>query len=429
MDEIERRTVSKLTRRLVPLLVACYFVAILDRGNVAVAALTMNQDLGLSATAFGLAAGIFFLPYFLFELPSNLALQRFGARLWIARIMITWGIISGLNAFVWNANSYYVVRALLGAAEAGFFPGIIFYVTLWFPAAYRGRIVGWFMTGIPIALVIGTPISSMILGLDGLFGLRGWQVMFLVEAVPAVLLGCAVPFVLPSRPEDARFLTGAERDWLTGQLARETRARGAEHKSGLIATLLSPRVLLLALAYYGLTGLNSGVATFLPLILKGLGMSNVQSGFVAAIPYAFGALGMVGLGFMADRAGMRKAANLTALAISACGLVLASTTDSPVLKLVFLCFAALGLFGCMPVFWGLPTGFLSASTAAGGIALINALGNLSGFVNPYAMGAIRDATGSFNGGLLWLAVMAAMSFTILFIVIRQPALEGLPAAA
>ncbi len=217
------------------MLIACYFVAILDRGNVAVAALTMNQDLGLSASAFGLAAGIFFIPYFLFEVPSNLALQRFGARLWIARIMITWGIISALNAFVWSANSYYAVRALLGAAEAGFFPGIIFYVTLWFPAAYRGRIVGWFMTGIPISLVIGTPISSMILGLDGLFGLRGWQVMFLIEAVPAILLGCAVPFLLPSRPAEARFLDAAERDWLAVRLDRETRQRGAGHQSSLWA--------------------------------------------------------------------------------------------------------------------------------------------------------------------------------------------------
>jgi MFS family permease len=419
MPVSEKEIISKLTWRLLPVLVLSYFIAILDRANVGVAALTMNKDLGLSATAFGFAAGVFFVPYVLLELPSNLALERFGARWWIARIMLTWGLFAGAHAFVWDSASLYVFRALLGAAEAGFFPGVVFYLTLWYPSAYRGRIISGFMAGIPIALVIGTPVSTLLLQLDGVLGMHGWQWMYLLEGIPAIVLAVLIPFILPSGPKDATFLSADERTWLVARLEREERERaGANggHGRQLFAALLSPQVLLFCLMYYGLTNLNGAVSTFLPLIVKGFGFTQLQTGFVAAIPYLFGIAGMLLLGRLADRPGKRRLANYVALTISIIGLVGAGAMGDPAVKLAFLCLAAFGVFGAMPVFWGLPTGILTGAAAAGGIALINALGNLSSVVNPWVIGMIKDSTGDFNGGLFWLALMAAMSIVTLFVI-------------
>ncbi len=416
----EQVVIGKLTWRLLPILIFAYFIAILDRANVGVAALTMNQDLGLSTAAFGFAAGVFFVPYVLLEIPSNLALERFGARWWIARIMLTWGLLSSAHALVWSAGSLYVLRALLGAAEAGFFPGVVFYLTLWYPSAYRGRIISLFMAGIPIALVIGTPVSTLLLQMDGILGLHGWQWMYMLEGVPAVLLAVCIPFILPSNPSEAKFLDAAERTWLVERLTKEERERSALSASGhgkqLLKALLSPQVLLFCLMYYGLTNLNGAVSTFLPLILKGFGLSQLQTGFVAAIPYLFGLAGMLLLGRLADLPGKRRMANYCALTISIIGLVGAGSAGDPTVKLIFLCVAAFGVFGAMPVFWGLPTAILSGAAAAGGIALINALGNLSSVVNPWVIGTIRDSTGDFNGGLYWLALMAAMSIVVLTII-------------
>ena len=334
MNDPDAAIVRKLTWRLMPLLTFGYFVAVLDRSNVGVAALTMNHDLGLSMTAFGVAAGIFFVPYVVLELPSNLALARFGARLWMARIMITWGLISAAHALVWNATSLYVARAALGAAEAGFVPGVIFYITLWFPAAYRGRIIAAFFIGIPIALVFGSPVSGLLLGLDGVMGLHGWQWIYLLEAVPALALGVAIPFLLPSNPQTATFLTDDERTRLVRRLALEQQERSAGPQQTLWRSIVSPRVLLLALAYYGLTNLNGAISTFLPQILRELGgVSNLQASALAAIPYAFGAVGMVVLGRFADQPGRRGLANYLALVISAVGLLAAAATDDPALKM------------------------------------------------------------------------------------------------
>ena len=409
--------VRKLTWRLMPLVTFGYFVAVLDRSNVGVAALTMNHDLGLSMTAFGIAAGIFFVPYVALELPSNLALARFGARLWMARIMVTWGLISAAHALVWDSTSLYVARALLGAAEAGFVPGVIFYITLWFPAAYRGRVIATFFTGIPIALVFGSPVSGLLLNLDGVLGLHGWQWIYLLEAVPALALGFAFPFLLPNSPQTARFLTAEERTRLTRRLAEERQGRGAISGAGLLRTLLSPRVLLLCLGYYGLTNLNGAISTYLPQIIRELGnVSNLEASSLAAIPYAFGAAGMVLLGRLADRPGRRALANYLALGISLVGLLAAAATDEPLLKMAALCFGAIGVFGAMPVFWGLPTAILTGTAAAGAIAMVNALGNLSSVVNPWVIGMIHDATGSFNGGLLWLSAMALLSIVTITVI-------------
>ena len=416
----EQVVIRKLTWRLLPILIFAYFIAILDRANVGVAALTMNEDLGLSTASFGFAAGVFFVPYVLLEIPSNLALQRFGARWWIARIMLTWGLLSSAHALIWSASSLYAMRALLGAAEAGFFPGVVFYLTLWVPSAYRGRIISMFMAGIPIALVIGTPVSTLLLQMDGIAGLHGWQWMYLLEGIPAILLALCIPFILPSRPSEAKFLNADERDWLVARLAREESERAVLTASGhgkqLVKALLSPQVLLFCLMYYGLTNLNGAVSTFLPLILKEFGLTQMQTGFVAAIPYLFGMAGMLMLGRLADRPGKRRLANYVALSISIVGLVCAGASGDPTVKLAFLCLAAFGVFGAMPVFWGLPTAILSGAAAAGGIALINALGNLSSVINPWVIGTIRDATGNFNGGLYWLALMAAMSIVVLAVV-------------
>ncbi|MEX0492529.1 MFS transporter [Raoultella terrigena] len=418
-SEIEKRVIRKLSWRLIPLLIACYVIAVIDRANIGVAALTMNADIGLSAASFGLAAGLFFVPYALLELPSNLLMERIGARWWIARIMVTWGIISGAHIFVWNENSLYVMRALLGAAEAGFFPGIVFYLTMWFPAAWRGRIIASFMTGIPIALIIGTPISSLLLELHGWMGLSGWQIMFLIEAIPAVVLGLIVPFALPDKPKDAKFLEAEEQRWLMATLAAEQKKLPPRGHGGLLKALFSPLVLLFSLTYYGLANLNGAVSTFLPLIISETGLSHVQTGFITIIPYIFGLIGMLVLGRIADRPGSRLLANYAALLISCLGLLCVAWFDNSLLKMAFLCGSAFGFFGAMPVFWGLPAQFFPASVVAGSIALINALGSIASVVNPWVIGVIRDRSGSYNGGFYWLAAMALLSIITLSIIFRR----------
>ncbi|TDQ26795.1 sugar phosphate permease [Raoultella sp. BIGb0149] len=418
-SEIEKRVIRKLSWRLIPLLIACYVIAVIDRANIGVAALTMNADIGLSAASFGLAAGLFFVPYALLELPSNLLMERIGARWWIARIMVTWGIISGAHIFVWNENSLYVMRALLGAAEAGFFPGIVFYLTMWFPAAWRGRIIASFMTGIPIALIIGTPISSLLLELHGWMGLSGWQIMFLIEAIPAVVLGLIVPFALPDKPKDAKFLEAEEQRWLMATLAAEQKKLPPRGHGGLLKALFSPLVLLFSLTYYGLANLNGAVSTFLPLIISETGLSHVQTGFITIIPYIFGLIGMLVLGRIADRPGSRLMANYAALLISCLGLLCVAWFDNSLLKMAFLCGSAFGFFGAMPVFWGLPAQFFPASVVAGSIALINALGSIASVVNPWVIGVIRDRSGSYNGGFYWLAAMALLSIITLSIIFRR----------
>jgi ACS family tartrate transporter-like MFS transporter len=421
---LESRVIRKLAWRLLPVLIIGYFIAIIDRANLGVAALTMNADLGISAAAFGVAASVFFVPYVLLEVPSNLALQRFGARWWIARIMVTWGILSAAHVLVWDVPSLYVARALLGAAEAGFFPGVIFYLTLWFPSAYRGRIMAIFTAGIPVALIIGTPLSGLILEMEGLLGLHGWQWVYLIEGLPAVVLGVLIPFLLPASPDKAKFLTAEERTWITNTLARERADREAAGAGGhagrgraVLRTLLSPQVLMFALAYYGLTNLNGAVSTFLPQILQPFGLGTTETTFVAAIPYVFGLLGMLVLGRLADRPGLRAGSIYVALGISFVGLVASALFDEPIIKLIALCVASVGVFGVLPTFWGLPTAIMTGAAAAGGIALINALGNLSSVVNPAVIGAIRESTGDFNGGLLWLAAMSVVAMIALAIIL------------
>ncbi len=394
---------GKVARRLLPFLMLCYFFAYLDRVNVGFAALTMNRDIGLSATAYGLGAGLFFLGYVAFEVPSNLILERVGARIWIARIMVTWSLVSASTAFVVGEASFSLVRVLLGLAEAGFFPGIILYLTYWFPAAQRAGIVGTFMMAVPLSAAIGAPLSVLVLSLtDGWLGLAGWQWLYLLEAFPSLLLGVATLFVLTDRPETAGWLTAGERETLVARMAADRHAR-PDRTAHLGRALRDPRVLGLGLVYFGLsTGLYA-VGLWLPQIVSAFGFTTLGTGFVTAVPYLVSAVGMVAWTRRSDRTGERT--RHVALPTIGAGLALlvASRTDAPFPTILALSAAALGIFSALPTFWTLPTRLLTGSAAAGGIALINALGSLGGFAGPAMMGWIRDATGHFSHALATVA--------------------------
>ncbi|HEX4410745.1 MAG TPA: MFS transporter [Xanthobacteraceae bacterium] len=438
MQSLEARTMGKVSARLVPYLILCYSIAYLDRVNVGFAALTMNKALGLTATMFGFGAGIFFITYFIFELPSNLLLDKFGARKWIARIMITWGLLSGLMAFIpslarstglGNEWTFYTVRALLGFAEAGFFPGIIFYLTLWFPSVYRGRIIGSFMAAIPLSSVIGAPISGMILGMDGVGGLDGWQWLFIIEAAPAVLLAFVTYFYLTDRPSDAHWLADDERAWLTARLKGERRRREAMHGISVGQAIVNPRVWAMALIYFGVVACNYGVGFWLPQIIKQFGLTNAMTGWVTAIPYAIGATFMVWYGRRSDEKVERKGHTAIALLIAAAGIAASTLTSNPTLTIIAFSIGACGVFGALPLVWTLPTAVLSETAAAAGIAVINSIGNLSGFFGPYAMGWIKDQTGSFAGGLLLIAGLAIVAMVTVLALGHNQALEKAPAPA
>jgi D-galactonate transporter len=435
VDSVEKRTIAKVSLRLVPFLIVCYFVAYLDRVNVSFAALTMNKALELNATAFGLGAGVFFLAYFVFEVPSNLLLERFGARKWIARIMLTWGLLSGLMAFIPQISTatgssttsvFYTIRIFLGAAEAGFFPGIIFYLTLWFPAIYRARIIGYFMAAIPLSSVIGAPVSGFLLNLDGAAGLAGWQWLFILEAVPALLLSVVVFFYLTDRPAGAHWLAPEERAWLTSRLDAEQKLRESAKTFSVWQALGDTRVLLLACVYFGVVAANYGLSFFLPQIVRGFGLSFTVTGFVTAIPYVVGTVGMIWWGRKSDRVRERKEHFALAALVAGAGIVASTLIPDPTGKMIALSIAGFGIFACLPVFWTLPTTFLSGAAAAGGIAIINSIGNLAGFVGPYVMGTIKDATGSFTIGLLAIAGPSILAMLIALSLPHDADLETLP---
>ena len=438
MDELEQRTIGKVSARLIPFLIICYFVAYLDRVNVGFAAITMNKDLGLTATMFGFGSGIFFVAYFLFEVPSNLFLDRFGARKWIARIMLTWGIISGLMAFIpqiaqatglGTEYTFYGLRVLLGLAEAGFFPGIIFFLTLWFPSVYRARIVGMFMAAIPVSSAIGSPISGQILGMDGVAGLAGWQWLFILEAAPSVVLAIITFFYLTDRPADARWLAPEERAWLSRRLDAERAQREAVHDLSVWESMTHIRVWGLALVYFGAVAGLYGVGFWLPQIVKAFGLSNAATGWVVAIPYVVAAVVMVWYSHRSDRKMERKWHAAVALLVAAIGIAASTATHDPVLTMVAFTIGSCGVFALLPVFWTLPTAVLSGTSAAAGIAVINSVGNLSGFAGPYAIGWVKDATGSYSGGLLMIAGLAIVAMLIVLALGHDRELERTPARA
>jgi D-galactonate transporter len=410
-----RQVIREVGWRLVPFLTLLYFVNFIDRVNVGFAALTMNKAIGLSPLAFGWGAGIFFLGYFLFEVPSNLALHRFGARRWIARIMVSWGIVATAMALVTGPTSFVALRFLLGVAEAGFFPGIILYLTYWFPEAARARIVGAFMTAVPLSSVIGNPLSAFLLGFDGIAGVAGWRWLFIIEGVPALLLGVAVWFYLPDRPAEARFLNAEARDWLTATLAAEQEATTAARRFNLIGALTNPAVLLLAAIYFGLVMSLYGIVLWLPQLAGGFGLSTQQIGFVTAIPYLAAASGMYLFGRHSDARNERRFHLAFAAATAGVALIATPYVGPPVVTLLVLCAAAWGIYAALPVFWAIPAGFLAGTAGAGAIGLINSLGNLGGFVGPYLVGWLRQASGGFAAGLIVLGVgcLGAAATTLL----------------
>jgi MFS transporter, ACS family, tartrate transporter len=396
--------IAALHRRLIPFLFLLYVVAYLDRVNIGFAALDMNRDLGFSATVYGLGSGIFFVSYTLLEVPSNLILARVGARAWIGRIMLTWGLVSIGMAFVRDATTFYLLRFLLGAAEAGFFPGIIYYLTQWFPARERAHAVALFMTGTAIAGVIGGPISSGLLLFDGAFGLRGWQWLFVIEGIPAVLLAPIVWRRLDRSPAEARWLTDAERSWLMATLAAEAQAAPGAHHD-MRSALASMRLWRLAAIYFCLVLAFYGVSFWLPQIVQSLGtLPSSAVALISSLPYVVAAVGMVLVGRRSDRSGERRRHVAIPALIGAAGFIAAATVPTSVAwSLLALSVAAFGIWGALGPFWALPTAFLRGSAAAGGVALVNAVGNIGGFVGPTLVGYARDATGSFAAGLWVLA--------------------------
>lgn len=409
MAEIEATALRKVSLRLMPCLLIIYIICWLDRVNVGFAALQMNQDLGFSPAVYGFGAGVFFAGYALFEIPSNLILARVGARRWIARIMITWGAISTAMMFVHDATTFYLLRFLLGVAEAGFLPGILYYLSAWYPARHRARAVGWFMSAIPLSIVIGGPVAGLLLSMDGLLHLRGWQWLYLVEGAPAFLLGFAVLAFLPDGPEQVRWLDAAERNWLTTHIRAEQQLAREKHGLGVGRALLHPTVWALALVMFTCQSGSYGLTLWMPQIIKGLsGLSDLAVGMISALPYIAAAAGMVLIGASSDRSGERFYHVAVPSLVAVAGFVASAWITSPVPALIALTVAAVGDLGSRGPFWALPSRFLTGSAAAGAIALINTVGSLGGFVGPYAVGLVKQYTGSFQGGLMFLALLLAL---------------------
>jgi MFS transporter, ACS family, tartrate transporter len=421
---VEQSTMRKVYLRILPFAILTYFFCYLDRINVGFAALTMNKDIGLDPAIFGMAAGAFFWGYVLFEVPSNLILEKVGARIWIARIMITWGMVSGATALATGPYSFMTIRFLLGVAEAGLFPGFVLYFTYWFPDRHRARINSGFTLALPVAVASGAPVSTALLSLDGLWGLRGWQCMYIFEAIPTVLIGIAAFFYLTDRPSHARWLHSKEREWLDSHIAHERRQIEAHHGLGILRSFFDPKVVLLSLNYIGIVTASLGMLLFLPQIIKELGVTDMQVGWLTMIPYICGAVSMVFCGWLSDRIGDRRWSLFTTCVISTVGLVIAGLTIGTWWSLAGITIAAIGFYGTKGPFWSMPTMFLTGAAAATGIAWINSLGNIGGFFGPSLVGWAKQLTGSFAGGLYALALCALVSAAISLFWLHIPRHAG-----
>jgi len=406
----------KISLRLIPFMMLLYLVAFLDRVNIGFAALTMNKDVGLSPYIYGWGAGIFFFGYFIFEVPSNVILEKVGARLWIARIMITWGLISTAMAFIQGPTSFYILRFLLGVAEAGFLPGMILYLTFWFPAAHRAKIVGLFMAAVPLASAVGAPISGLLVGIDDVLGFKGWQWLFILEGLPSCVLGLAVLGFLPDGPARATWLTPQERLTIQGELEKDRALDSDRTHHALWPALADRRVILLGLIYFGIVIGLYGIGLWLPQIIKAMGFSNAQVGFITAVPYAVSAGAMMLWGRHSDARGERIWHVALAAAASAVGFVGSVYLESPVAALCCLGLASVGIYATLGPFWAMPSMFLRGTAAAGGIALINSVGNLGGFAGPYLVGWIKDSTGSYSAGMAVLACGLASAAVLVLVL-------------
>lgn len=392
--------------RMLPILVLAFVFNYIDRTSVGFAALTMNKDLGLTASQFGWGAGVLFAGYCLFEVPSNLALYRYGARRWLARIMITWGIAAAATALVQGPTSFYVLRFLLGVAEAGFFPGVTFLLASWFPAQYRVRVLAFFMLGVPLSSVLGGPMSAYLLTMEGLLGLTGWQWMFIIQGLPAVLIGVAVLVFLRDHPKDADWLSTAEREELLAMLEEEPREKP---KKALWGALKDGRVLLLAAIQFGFVLGSYGIGIWLPVILKGHGLSTIEVGYYSTIPYIAAVVGMLLWARVVDATGKRILNLVAACALGAVGLAVSTLSQGMGIEMLGISLAVVAVSSARAIFWTIPTRFLTGIAAAGGLAFINSIGTLGGFAGPYLVGALKDSTGTFSAGIWAMAAILVVS--------------------
>ncbi|MDF9752235.1 ACS family tartrate transporter-like MFS transporter [Arthrobacter sp. ES3-54] len=422
LGELGDRTLRKVRRRVMPLIVLLYFVAYLDRNNVGFAKLTMSEDIGLNSAAYGLGAGIFFLGYALLEVPSNAGMYRFGARKWLARILITWGIFATAMCLVNGESTYYIVRFLLGAAEAGFFPAILFYLTLWFPAAQRVTVLGIFILAQPVSNALGAPVSGLLLQMDGVMGLQGWQWLYIIEGTPAIALGLLTPILMTDRPRDAKWLDADERNWLTATMDAELAAKSQSGKHNFLAGLKDKRTLVYSALYFGLVCGIYGLGLWMPTIVAALGkFSTAEVGFIVFIPYAVAAVFVYFWSKRADRTGKRAWHSAVSMVLAGVGLLAAGylLPVNPFLAMIGLTVSAMGIYGAIAPFLSMPSAALTGAAAASGLALVNSLGNLGGFISPYAVGLLKDATGSNQSGLLFLSLCLFLTAVATYLYARR----------
>ena len=417
ISEVEKRVFAKIAWRLVPILAVANVFNFVDRLNIGFAALTMNQDVGLTATQFGAGAGILFLGYCSCGFPSNLALYRFGARIWITLLVVTWGLVSAATCFVSGPVSWYLLRVLLGVAEAGFFPGVTYLIGTWFPAEYRARILAWFLLAVPVSSIISGPVSGLLLKMDGIAGIAGWQWLFLLEGLPAALVGVAIPWVIVDRPEQARWLTEGERQVVAKRIRGEQRDRPVGR---LLPAMKDVRVLTLAVVQFGFIVGAYGVGVWLPQIIKAGHFSDLEVGFVTGGCYVVASIGMFAWSAYVDRSGRRIRHLTLACLAAAVGSILAILTGNFWLSLTWLTVALIGITAARTIFWAIPARFLTGLAAAGGIAFINSIGTTGGFVGPALIGWLKDQTGSFSAGLLAMAgillISTVMAWSLRFYV-------------
>jgi ACS family tartrate transporter-like MFS transporter len=427
-NDLQGRVVRKLTWRILPFVMLLYFVSFLDRVNVGFAAITMNKDLGLTPTMFGLGGGIFFLGYFLCEVPSNLILNKVGARIWIARVMVTWGLVSAASAFVVGPNSFYLLRFLLGVAEAGFFPGIILYLSQWFPTRQRAVAAAAFMAAAPLSTAIGSPISGAIMQMPALAGLRDWQWLFIIEAIPAVILGLIVLRVLTDSPDKAKWLAADEKAWLIATLREESLGRESQagHASGALNALRDSRVWVMSLIYFGTSAGLYTLGLWAPLIIRQFGFSALGTGALNAIPSVVAVLAMVLWARHSDRSGERTW-HVIPCVVAGVGLAWAGSTETALGVVLALVLVNVGISAAKAPLWAMPSTFLSGAGAAAGIAMINSIGNLGGFVGPFAIGWLKSVTGGYAAGLYVVAGSLAVS-ALLTLMIGRRRYQVAPAA-
>ncbi len=408
---LQARVFTKVAWRVLPILVLAYILNYVDRTNIGVAALKMNTAVGLTASEFGYGAGLLFIGYCVFEIPSNLALYRFGARLWISRIMITWGLVSAAMAFVVGVKSFYALRFLLGVAEAGFFPGVAFYLSYWFPSRYRARILAWFLVSIPASTLIGAPVAGLLLQMEGLGGLAGWQWLFLLEALPCVAIGLVLAWLIPNHPRDAAWLSPEEQ--LVASQALESEEQALRQRPRVLGkfapALLDARVWLLGAIYLSFSTGSYGVQVWLPLIVKEAHFSDTSVSFLVAIPYLFSVVGMIFWAWFVDRHGRRVLNVIITCAVASAGFVFALMSHGFVPVLAGITVALLCLNAARAVFWAIPSLYLTGAAAAGGLALISSIGTLGGFIGPAVIGWLKDMTGSFTSGLIAMAGFLALA--------------------